>query len=571
MPILSFFFQTTRTTLTGGGVALWLVLNGHPVVAAIVLSASLAVDAVSFWIRRPFRSGAVHSAETDPSKLESDPSTDPFPLSQALDRLPGVFYVIGPNGRVIQWNERFESVSGYRSDELRDSLASRFFEGDDKRRVAEAVLRVFAVGDTRVEAPFITKGGDAIPMLFSGSRIDIDGSPYLVGMGIDVADRIAAEEALREREMEYRMLAENVIDVVSYHAADNTRLYVSSSIEDLAEYTPKESTGRSALDTIHPDDREEVRRTFGRALESNARGSKEGARVKYRMRHKDGSWIWVESVGRCIHTDQGEQNIVATTRDISSQMALEEQLRNALRAAETARGEAERAEQLKSLFLANMSHEIRTPLTSIIGFAEVLAGEVSASHAEMAELVGKSGRRLLDTIDSVLTLSKLEAGRWNGDFERVALNDEIRTTVDLLRPQSAAEGVPIHVDVPDTPVYASVDRAGLQRIIDNLLSNAIKFSPAGRHVHVRLREDREEHRVVLEVEDDGPGIPKSQQSQLFSPFAHMLSERDPRTGAGLGLSIVQRFVSRMKGQIDVESEAGAGTRFIVTLPHVDAR
>ena len=120
-------------------------------------------------------------------------------------------------------------------------------------------------------------------------------------------------------------------------------------------------------------------------------------------------------------------------------------------------------------------------------------------------------------------------------------------------------------------MYASVDRAGLQRIIDNLLSNAIKFSPAGRPVHVRLREDREEHRVVLEVEDDGPGIPKSQQSQLFSPFAHMLSERDPRTGAGLGLSIVQRFVSRMKGQIDAESGAGAGTRFIVTLPHAAAR
>ena len=527
MPILSFLFRTTRTTLIGGGVALWLVMNGHPVVAVIVLSASLAVDAVSFWIRRPFRSGAVRSAETDPSKIEGNPSTDPFPLSQALDRLPGVFYVIGPNGRVIRWNERFESVSGYRSDELRDSLASQFFEGDDKRRVAEAVLRVFAVGDTRVEAPFITKGGDAIPMLFSGSRIDIDGSPYLVGMGIDVADRIAAEEALREREMEYRMLAENVIDVVSYHTADTTRLYVSPSIEDLAGYTPEESTGRSALDTIHPDDREEVHRTLGRVRESE-----EGVRVKYRMRHKDGSWIWVESVGRHIYTDQGEQNIVATTRDILSQMALEEQLRNALRAAETARGEAERAEQLKSLFLANISHEIRTPLTSIIGFAEVLASEVSAPHAEMAELVGKSGRRLLDTIDSVLTLSKLEAGRWNGDFERVALNDEIRTTVDLLRPQSAAEGVPIHVDVPDTPVYAPVDRAGLQRIIDNLLSNAIKFSPAGRPVHVRLREDRKEHRVVLEVEDDGPGIPKSHQSQLFSPFAHMLSERDPEPAPG---------------------------------------
>jgi PAS domain S-box-containing protein len=484
-------------------------------------------------------------------------------LARALDHLPGVFYVIGPAGRLIRWNARFESVSGYPADELRGSLAFRFFEGEDRRRIAEAVLRVFAVGDARVEADFITQNGDALPMLFSGSRIVIDGDPHLVGMGIDVADRIAAEEALRRREMEYRMLAENVIDVVSHHTADTTRLYVSPSIEDLVGFTPEELIGRRALEDIHPDDRGEVQRSLQEALEHGP-----VARAEYRMRCKDGSWVWVETVGRYIDTGLGDREIIATTRDISNQKALEEQLREALAEAESAREEAERAERLKSLFLANMSHEIRTPLTSIIGFSEVLADEVPDPYSGMAKMVGKSGQRLIDTIGSVLALSKLEAGRWTGDFEPVDLGEEVCTTIDLMSPQSTEQGVPIHLDVPEAPIYARVDRSGLQRVIDNLLSNAIKFSPTGCPVQVRVRLAPGRDQVVLEVEDDGPGIPKSQQQELFNPFTHVSSERDSRTGAGLGLSITRRLVDRMDGHIDVDSDEGEGTRFIVTFPQV---
>lgn len=537
--------------------SIWFVAEGRPIAAASVMAASLLIDGASVWMR----DGLLSRSEPPSSSSASPLPSDRVPLLQAIDHLPGVFYVIGPSGRLLRWNARFESVSGYSADELRGRQAHRFFEGDDRRRVAEAVLRVFGTGDTQVEAAFITKDGEALPMLFSGSRIVIDGHPYLIGMGIDVTDRIAAEEALSRREMEYRMLTESMIDVVSLHDADMTRRYVSPSIEDLAGYTPEALIGRNAFQVIHPDDRESVRASLHESLKND-----EVARVTYRIRHKDGSWIWVESISRYIETDRGEQRLVSTTRDVSRQNALEQQLRDALAEADAAREEAERAERMKSLFLANMSHEIRTPLTSIIGFSEILAGEVSAPFAGMAELVGKSGQRLLNTIDSVLALSKLEAGRWKGDLERIALNDEVRTTVALMRPQSEEQGVPIHVDVPDEPVVACVDRAGLERVIDNLLSNAIKFSPHGRPVHVRVRHNSERDEVMLEVEDDGPGIPESQQHQLFKPFTHMGSERDARTGAGLGLSIAHRFARRMNGRIDIDSARGEGTRMIVTFP-----
>ena len=558
--LLSTILRTVRATLFGCGVALWLVVQGHPIAAGAVMGVAILLDGASLWQRR-----SPLSSTEDPSLTKDDGTPFNVPLAQALDHLPGVFYVIGPAGRLIRWNARFESISGYSADDLRGSLAFRFFEGEDRRRIAAAVLRVYAVGDARVEAEFITKTADALPMLFSGSRIVIDGDPHLVGMGIDVADRIAAEEALRRREMEYRMLAENVIDVVSHHTADTTRLYVSPSIEDLVGFTPEELIGRRAYEDIHPDDQGEVQRSLQKSLEHDP-----VARAEYRMRCKDGSWVWVETVGRYVDTGLGDREIIATTRDISNQKALEEQLREALSQAESAREEAERAERLKSLFLANMSHEIRTPLTSIIGFSEVLADEVPEPYSGMAEMVGKSGQRLIDTIGSVLALSKLEAGRWSGDFEPVNLGDEVCTTIDLMSPQSAERDVPIQVDVPDAPVYARVDRSGLQRIIDNLLSNAIKFSPAGCPVQVRVREEPSYDQVVLEVEDDGPGIPKSQQEELFNPFSHVSSERDSRTGAGLGLSITRRLVDRMDGRIEVDSDEGEGTRFIVTFPQISS-
>ena len=425
--LLSTILRTVRATLFGCGVALWLVVQGHPIAAGAVMGVAILLDGASLWQRR-----SPLSSTEDPSLTKDDGTPFNVPLAQALDHLPGVFYVIGPAGRLIRWNARFESVSGYSADDLRGSLAFRFFEGEDRRRIAAAVLRVYAVGDARVEAEFITKTADALPMLFSGSRIVIDGDPHLVGMGIDVADRIAAEEALRRREMEYRMLAENVIDVVSHHTADTTRLYVSPSIEDLVGFTPEELIGRRAYEDIHPDDQGEVQRSLQKSLEHDP-----VARAEYRMRCKDGSWVWVETVGRYVDTGLGDREIIATTRDISNQKALEEQLREALSQAESAREEAERAERLKSLFLANMSHEIRTPLTSIIGFSEVLADEVPEPYSGMAEMVGKSGQRLIDTIGSVLALSKLEAGRWSGDFEPVNLGDEVCTTIDLMSPQSA--------------------------------------------------------------------------------------------------------------------------------------
>ncbi len=230
-----------------------------------------------------------------------------------------------------------------------------------------------------------------------------------------------------------------------------------------------------------------------------------------------------------------------------------------------AKEEAEEMNRLKSAFLANMSHEIRTPLTSIIGFAEVLNEQDLGDANRFSELIEKSGTQLLETINSVLDLSKLEAGSMQPSFSPVELTELLNETVALFEARAEEEGVHFHATLPDPPVQATLDQGALQRILHNLLSNALKFTDEGGSVTLRAREKPES--VVMEVEDTGIGIDPDFVPDLFEPF-HQESSGTTRTheGTGLGLSVTKQLIELMHGTIDVESTKGVGTCFTVRLP-----
>ena len=239
----------------------------------------------------------------------------------------------------------------------------------------------------------------------------------------------------------------------------------------------------------------------------------------------------------------------------------------------TAKEEAEAANRLKSAFLANMSHEIRTPLTSIIGFAEAI-GEESAvqenggSVGRFATLIAKSGNRLLETLDSVLDLSQLEAGSMDVAAEPVEVTSEVEEAASLFEPRAADAELSFAVGVPDRSLWAQADRGALQRILHNLLSNAVKFTEAGGSVTARVGAGEET--VLLEVEDTGMGIDPDRLPELFEPFkqASYGPERS-HEGSGLGLAVTKRLVDRMEGDIDVETAQGEGTTFTVSLPRTE--
>ncbi|WP_103028026.1 PAS domain S-box protein [Salinibacter altiplanensis] len=236
-----------------------------------------------------------------------------------------------------------------------------------------------------------------------------------------------------------------------------------------------------------------------------------------------------------------------------------------------AKEKAEQVNDMKSAFLANMSHEIRTPLTSIIGFAEAIGDEVGGGDttvSQFAGLIEQGGRRLLETLDAVLNLSKLEAEEMELTFAPLNLAAQAADAGALFEQQAAKAGITLQVDVPSGPLWARADEGALRIVLRNLVSNAVKYTGEGGRVWIRAR--RAEDQAVLEVEDTGQGMDPAAVSTLFKAF-NQASEGKGREyeGTGLGLAVTKQAVDQMGGTIEVETEKGVGSRFVVHLPRPD--
>ena len=231
------------------------------------------------------------------------------------------------------------------------------------------------------------------------------------------------------------------------------------------------------------------------------------------------------------------------------------------------------ANRLKSDFLANMSHELRTPLNSIIGFSEVLQGidSLNDKQRRYASNIQKSGRLLLEMINDILDLAKVEAGKMEVKCSEFELGRLVSAQCDMIHSLSEDKNISVSVDFPDGLPKARQDPNKLGQILNNLLSNAIKFTPEGGMIKVSVR-DVANGRFKLLVSDTGVGIAGEDQSIIFQKFRQSRKVLDGEgltrefAGTGLGLSIVQELAKLLGGEVDFESELGRGSSFWVTLP-----
>ncbi|WP_263784769.1 PAS domain S-box protein [Salinibacter grassmerensis] len=265
---------------------------------------------------------------------------------------------------------------------------------------------------------------------------------------------------------------------------------------------------------------------------------------------------------------EAEARGLLLAQDVTEEVRRERELFNAKEA-------AEEANQMKSTLLANMSHEIRTPLTSILGFAEAIEEETQdltspveapllSSLEEFAGLIQHSGQRLMDTFTDVLNLSRLKAGDMDLPAEETDLSEQARAAAEELRPQAEEKGIGLEIETGEEPIRARANADGVQIVLRNLVSNAIKYTDDGS---VSIRARREDEHALLEVEDTGIGMDPEVVPSLFEAFRQE-SEGMGREyeGVGLGLTVTKRAVERMNGSIEVETEKGVGSRFIVRLP-----
>jgi signal transduction histidine kinase len=290
----------------------------------------------------------------------------------------------------------------------------------------------------------------------------------------------------------------------------------------------------------------------------------------YRFRHQDGRWRTLESLGRSLSPDSTRDGILVNSRDITDRREAEEALRRAMEEAERAREAAEAANRAKSDFLSRMSHELRTPMNSILGFGQLLARkELPADQRKAVDHILKAGQHLLNLINEVLDIARIEANRQHLSPEPVRVRTALDEALSLIRPLAAKHGVDVDGTFElDGDAYVQADRQRFAQVLLNLLSNAVKYNrPGGR---VWLTCERAGDRMRINVHDTGRGIARDRIADLFTPFARLGAERSDVEGTGLGLALSMRLVEAMNGTIGVASELDAGSRFWIELEAVES-
>ena len=335
---------------------------------------------------------------------------------------------------------------------------------------------------------------------------------------------------------------------------------LNPSWEKALGFTTKELLSKPYLEFIHEDDRSATVAEDGRLQNREITLAFENRYIC-----KDGSYKWL--LWNAVSVPE-RGRIFAVARDITELKGSLQQIERQNRELEVRNREVERATQLKSKFLATMSHELRTPLNAIVGFSDLLgeetAGVLNDKQKRFVNHIKQGSAHLLQLINDILDLSKIEAGQLELRCEDFQIEDALPEVLSTIRPLALAKNIHVLQKAEtNQPVHA--DRIRFKQILYNLLSNAVKFTPKGGRIDIGCVEDG--GRVRISVTDTGIGIRSEDQQVIFEEFRQVEGTAEGnQQGTGLGLAITKRLVERQGGTIWLESEVGQGSRFTFTLP-----
>ncbi|MBH1987491.1 MAG: response regulator [Burkholderiales bacterium] len=377
----------------------------------------------------------------------------------------------------------------------------------------------------------------------------------------------AGVEALR-RELAATWLA--MPDLLFELDAEGRYLRVVAARPELILQSPTELIGRRVSEVMPPESAQSVLRAIADANVQNCVWGRELA-----LNVPAGQKWFEVSVARKVPLDGGEPTFLLISRDVTERKQAEVSLRKlneelearvAARTAEllSAKNEAERANQSKSDFLSRMSHELRTPLNAILGFGQLLAlsTQDAKQSGHVRHILG-AGQHLLELINEILDLSRVESGQMTLSLEPVSVGDLVVECLALVRPLAEAHGIELLCDDIDASWRVRADRTRMRQVLINLLSNGIKYNrPAGR---LLVRLSMQDDALRVSVSDEGEGLTAEQQSRLFVPFERLDADARQIEGTGIGLALSKRLVGLMGGRIGVDSRVGEGSTFWVSL------
>ncbi len=468
-----------------------------------------------------------------------------------------------PDGRFVQVNRALCEIVGYGADDLLATTIQHLTHPDDLAIDRDQVERLLSgeSGAYQIEKRYIHRSGRIVQGRLSASLVRGEaGHPlYFVSQIQDVTPYKAAGAALRASEARFRAAFADAPIGMALTTPDGRFVQVNRALCAIVGHAEADLRTMTFADVTHPDDRRADRERIERLLAGEANAYQ----LETRYLRGDGRPVWVEFSASVVRDETGQPlHIVSQIQDVTARKQADADLRAAKEA-------AEEASHLKSQFLATMSHELRTPLQSIIGYADLLLqgmdGPLSADQVDDVASIERGARRLLELINDVLDLSRIEAGQLQLVPETVDLAAIVEQTLADVRLPAAAKRLSMVVSLPSDLPPLQADPVRLRQILLNLVGNAVKFTSEGG---VTVSARRAEGGVEIVVVDTGIGIAPEALPHIFDEFRQADGSMTRRYGgSGLGLAIAARLVRLHRGAIGVESALGVGSTFTVTLPN----
>ena len=443
----------------------------------------------------------------------------------------------------IQYNPAFCDFLGYTMDEISELTIESFSHPEDMPNDAQLFGGILSGirDEYQLEKRFIHKLGDIKTGILNVSRVreQSTGEEFLLGQVLDITEKKQMEMALRHREKKYRLLAEHSSDMIMLHKVDFTYLYVSPSVKTVLGYEPFELIGKSPSQFIHPDDRDEMRRQY--RLSAN----QDSQLITYRCRKKDGSYIWIESTTKTLSDyESGEpKEIVSVSRDIQQRMETNEMLRKSEKLA------------VVGQMAAAVAHEIRNPLTPIKGFMQLLHSENEINPIYLKVILDEL-KRVESIISEFLTMAKPHTEKTTF----VQINDVVKQIVQLLQTEALMMNKELNFFSSEFIPAIEGDPNSLKQVFMNVIQNALDAITEQGRIEVNISKDKTG--VIVQVVDNGCGIPQERLSKLGEPF-YSTKEK----GTGLGLMTSYRIIESHNGKINIESIDGEGTTVTIWLPY----
>ncbi|MUG99886.1 PAS domain-containing protein [Scytonema sp. UIC 10036] len=469
---------------------------------------------------------------------------------------------------ILIWDDRMYDLYGIHSSQFAGAYQA-WANGvhPEDRPQAEAAIQKALQGQKEFDTEFrILHPDGTIRFVKANGLIQRDerGQPLrMIGINFDISDRKLAEETLKQQ----LTTIEAVIDGIAILEGD-TYTYVNKAHLELFGYdSPEELIGKTWRTLYSPEEINRFEQEVFPILMQQHFWQGEATATQ-----KDGT-TFAEGLSLTM-TESGK--LICVCRDITEQKQAEEELQQMNERLALTNAELHRATRLKDEFLANMSHELRTPLNAILGmsegFQEEVYGHLNARQKQAIAAIERSGKHLLELINDILDLSKIESGKLELQTDSVAVSYLCESSLTFVRQQAIQKNLQLSTELPSGLPNIVVDERRIRQVLINLLNNAVKFTPSGGRVEllVQLQQQPKAGFLCLSVVDTGIGIAQENMNKLFQPFIQIDSSLNRQySGTGLGLALVEQLVKLHQGTVEVTSEVGRGSCFTVRLPYVN--